>query len=121
MKRKIFGVFTLILVISTLLTGFLSLSLVTNSYTKELEKRLISNGRLIEGVIDENKQSMGSHELQRLVEDLGNKIYARITIIDKHGSILADTLQNDMLFERYSNSAEVQSALQGHISKIIRY
>lgn len=121
MKNKIFGVFTLVLIISTLLTGFISLSLVTNSYTKELEKRLISNGRLIEGVINENKQLVDSAELQRLTNDLGSKIYAQITIIDRHGNILADTLQNDISFKDYSKGTEVQSALEGKIGKIMRY
>lgn len=121
MKNKIFGVFTLVLVISTLLTGFISLSLVTNSYTKELEKRLISNGRLIEGVINENQQLMDREELQRLANDLGSKIHAQITIIDKRGNILADTLQSDNSFRGYNDGAEVEDALGGKIGKIVRY
>ncbi len=121
MKNKIFGIFTLILVISTLLTGFISLGLVTNGYTKELEKRLISNGRLIEGVIGESVKYKDRDELQRLIKDLGNKISARITIICKEGETLADTLEDYMAAEEYSNSAEVEKALQGEIGKIIRY
>ncbi len=121
MQRKIFTVFTLTLIISTLLTGLISLSLVTNNYTNELEKRLISNGRLIEGVINESKELSNSDELQRLARDLGSKIHARITILDKEGYVLADTFQNVILSENYSNKEEIKKALNGEITGITRY
>lgn len=44
MQKKIFIIFTLILLLSTFLTGFLSLSLVTNSYVNEIQKILYGAG-----------------------------------------------------------------------------
>lgn len=121
MQKKIFVIFTLILLVSTLLTGFLSLSLITNNYTNELEQRLISNAQLIEGVINENKELANTAELQRLSEDLGNKIDARITIIDKNGEVLADTLPNTLPAQNHGNRPEVRKAMDGEIGREIRY
>ncbi len=121
MQKKIFGVFTLILLVSTLLTGFLSLSLITNNHTRELEERLISNAQLIESVIAENRELINTGELQRISEDFGNKIESRITIIDKNGEVLADTLANSLPAENHGNRPEIIEAFNGEIGKEIRY
>ncbi|ABW18937.1 two-component system histidine kinase PnpS [Alkaliphilus oremlandii] len=121
MQKRIFAVFTLILFVSTLLTGFLSLSLITDNYTRELEERLISNAQLIESILIEDGKIHNSLEIQRLSKELGEKIESRITIIDESGEVLGDTLGHDLPRENHKDRPEIVEGFSGRIGKTIRY
>lgn len=121
MQKKIFTVFFIILLIGILLTGFLSLSLIRNSYINQLEQKLISNAKLIEEFIKEEDDDLASKIFQNRMEDLGDKIDARITIIDYHGNVLAETFKREGYIENHQDRPEIQIAYGGEIGKAVRY
>lgn len=120
MQKKIFTVFFIILLIGILLTGFLSLSLIRNSYISQLEQKLISNAKLIEEFINKD-DNLTSKAFQGKMEDLGDKIDARITIIDSHGNVLAETFKREGYIENHRDRPEIQKAYRGEIGKAVRY
>ncbi|SDK41194.1 two-component system histidine kinase PnpS [Natronincola ferrireducens] len=121
MQKKIFVIFFVILLVGILLTGFLSLSLIRSSYIQQLEQKLISNGRLIEEFIIANDLQLLSQQFQQKMEDLGDQIDARITIVDSKGMVLVETFKHEGYIENHRDRPEIQRAYDGEIGKTIRY
>lgn len=104
-----------------MLTGFLSLHLIRSSYVNELETRLISNGRLLEHLLERDNTILTNiGELDKVVEDHGRLTETRITIIDVEGNVVADSLAWNEQIENHINRPEIQEALRGEIGKSIR-
>ncbi|ABR49015.1 multi-sensor signal transduction histidine kinase [Alkaliphilus metalliredigens QYMF] len=121
MQKKIFGTFVILLLIGILLTGFLSLSLIRTSHMNELERRLISNAKLIESFIMEKEVDLKPAELQRIAEEYGSKAEVRVTIIDQSGEVLADSLAAEGVIENHRNRPEVQMAYEDGLGRAIRH
>lgn len=120
MQKRIFSAFIVILLLGVLLTGFLNLSLIRTNYLNELENKLVSNGFLIEEFLKENLQQLTESDLKRITEDYGRRIDARITFIDHHGEVLADTMANEQTIENHRNRKEVIEALNGRVGTDLR-
>ncbi|WP_026476386.1 two-component system histidine kinase PnpS [Alkaliphilus transvaalensis] len=120
MQKRIFSAFIVILLLGVLLTGFLNLSLIRTNYLNELENKLVSNGFLIEEFLKENLQQLTESDLKRITEDYGRRIDARITFIDNHGEVLADTMANEQTIENHRNRKEVIEALNGRVGTDLR-
>ncbi|AOY77414.1 two-component system histidine kinase PnpS [Clostridium formicaceticum] len=121
MQKKIFLVFFVILLVGILLTSFLSLSLIRSSYMDQLEEKLISNAVLIQEFIKEDHHALSSKVFQEKMQDLGEKIGIRITIIDEAGNVLVETFKKEGIIENHRNRPEIQAAYRGEVGKAIRY
>ncbi|SET51818.1 PAS/PAC sensor signal transduction histidine kinase [Natronincola peptidivorans] len=121
MQKKILAVFLIILLVGILLTGFLSLNLIRSSYINQLEEQLITNAKLIEDFIIEGRMNFNTHQLQQKMQDLGERIDARITIIDSSGNVMAETFKREGYLENHIDRPEVQTAYRGEIGRSIRY
>ncbi|MCC5911880.1 MAG: PAS domain-containing protein [Clostridiaceae bacterium] len=119
MQKKIFAIFVVILLVGVFSTGVLSLGLVRSSYIEQVEDNLISNGKLVEEFIQTNKD-MNIKELKIAINDLGQKIDKRITIVDKEGNVLADSFVTEGFIENHRDRPEIQAAYRGEIGKDIR-
>jgi two-component system phosphate regulon sensor histidine kinase PhoR len=62
-----------------------------------------------------------TNQLDGFIKNLGTKIHTRVTIIDKDGTILADSDENPKSMENHSHRPEVVEALQGKTGKSIRF
>ncbi|KAB3533172.1 two-component system histidine kinase PnpS [Alkaliphilus serpentinus] len=121
MQRKIFIIFTIILLLGILMTSFLYLSLIRSSHLDELENKLISNGKLIEAIIHEREVPLNKEEYQRIATTYGEKIGSRITLIDGKGVVLADTLARLDGIKNHYNRPEIQAAYKGEVGRATRY
>lgn len=121
MQRKILGIFCSISLVGILLTGFLSLSFIKSNYMDELEKKLVSHASLINTIIDDEGTKLDSNQLQRMVRDYGIHVDARITLIDKKGNVLADSVADMSTMENHKKRPEVIEALGGEIGTASRY
>ena len=121
MQKKLFIIFSIILLLANLLAGFLSMHLIRSSYLDELEVRLVSNGRLLEQQLERDKTLHTNNiELRKIVKDYDKVTDSRITIIDFQGNVLADSFVDDREIENHLNRPEVEAAIRGEIGRSVR-
>ncbi len=121
MQKKILGAFFIVLLLGILLTGSLFMGLIRSSYMNELEARLISNGKLIEQFLTETELSLAEGELNKIVKEYGDRIEARITLINGQGVVVADNAAEKSNMENHRERQEVKRALEGEIGTTTRY
>ena len=124
-KWKLFFSYLLIVLIPFLAAErYISLHL-KDRLLKQVENRLSSNAFLLKGIIEKDYEGrQPSHEIDTLVKNLGKDLNERITFIDRHGTVLADTeiapedLKN---IEDHSRRPEYIEALKASHGMAIRY
>lgn len=119
MQKKLFGVFFLILLLGILLTGFLYTGLIQSSYLGEVEKRLVSNARLIEQSMLE-RIPLETEAMNAIVEDFSRRIDVRISFFDGEGAVVAETCHSPAPLENHRDRPEVAAALAGEIGRDTR-
>lgn len=120
MKRKFLAAFISILILSVLIIGLLSINLVKQSYTAELERRLLTNAGLIASFIESQKIQPEEEAFIALVEELADKGKTRITVMDRQGGVIYDTRSDRELMEPHDQRPEVVAALRGGVGRQIR-
>ncbi len=126
MKKKIFTTYSLLLLMGIILTGLLSLSFMRVSYLNNIEKMLLSNGKLINNVVREKviSDSLEEIDFSYLAHKYSAEIEARITFINKNGIVVGDSeIQKNELseIENHFTRSEVKKAFEGEIGKSKRY
>ncbi|WP_423229830.1 two-component system histidine kinase PnpS [Clostridium aceticum] len=88
----------------------------------QLEEKLISNAVLIQEFIKEDDNNfLNTTGLQEKMQDLGDQITTRITIIDEYGNVLVETFKKEGIIENHRDRPEIQAAYRGEVGKAIRY
>ncbi|SMP61275.1 two-component system histidine kinase PnpS [Anoxynatronum buryatiense] len=121
MKRKILLSFVAILMVSVLIIGLLSINLVKQSYTTELERRLVTNAGLIAAFIGTDGIRPEDPAFSKLADELADQGQVRMTLMDHHGRVIYDSRADWGLMELHHQRPEVISALRDGIGKEIRY
>ncbi len=126
MKKKIFTTYTILLLMGIILTGLLSLSFMRINYLNNIEEMLISNGRLINNVIEDelDDQSFNNISFSEIAHKYSPIINARITFINRFGTVIGDSEIKDSRvddIENHANRPEVIKAISGEIGKSKRY
>ncbi len=117
---KVFGGYLLIICILLLLVPLISFKLIrtyyVNTLTENLKNIAITTSPQIVTFLD------GRHhtELDAFLKNLKDKINARITVIDKEGTVLADTEKDPATMESHKIRPEVIDALSGGVGKSMR-
>lgn len=126
MKKKIFITYAILILIGTILTGLLSLSFIRISYLENVEKMLITNGNLINSLVEDKLDEKVFSEIDflNLSYKISDEINARVTFINRYGDVIGDSeVEKDNLhiIENHSDRVEVQEALNGRIGKSERF
>jgi two-component system, OmpR family, phosphate regulon sensor histidine kinase PhoR len=108
------------LLVSVLIIGLLSVNLVKQNYTEELERRLLTNAGLISSFIETQQIQPEDAEFIRLIEELASTGQTRITVIDQQGLVIYDTRGDREQMERHDQRPEVISALRDGVGREIR-
>lgn len=117
MKKKLFIIFIILILISVITTGLISLNYSKNEYIVGLENTMIEHASLIaydlydQAVIDYNKEAVIFSE----------KINCRVTFIDISGVVLGDSEVLAADLENHGSRPEVISAFEGVVGNEIRY
>lgn len=119
MKRRVFIIFSILILIGVIATGSLSISLVRENYIDNIEKRMISNARLINSFLTNNIND--PIDLNEIAEQYAQEIDSRITIIDINGNVVGDSHANIENLESHINRPEIKKALGGKIGISQRY
>lgn len=111
MTKSILRYFITILIVTLLSTCLLSAALISNSLLTKNEKEMLYSLKLIDYAIDFDKS------LQDQILELNPLAYnddTRISIIDKNGRVLADTVSEDVS-KNHLDRQEVQDALKNNV------
>lgn len=121
MKRKIMGAFIAIMLLSVLIIGLLSINLVTQNYTSELESRLVTNAGLLVSFLETQRITPEEPAFTAIVEELSRSENIRVTIVKKDGRVMYDTHADQQLMESHENRPEIVEAMESGYGKQIRY
>lgn len=111
--RYFIFIFSLALVISTLLTA----TLMTNQYLKQTKQELLYAVKLIDYTLEPTSS------IKEQIDSINPYVFSddtRITIIDYKGNVLADT-SHDTIEENHLSRSEVKDALQSGVGFSTRH
>ncbi len=121
LSTKIFIGFILIIVLFTSLILYFTFKTTREHYIKSFAKDL---ERLNFVLTTTHKQFIMNNEIDELrayVNELGNTINVRITVIDSVGLVLADSEFDPTMMENHLSRPEIQKALKGNREATLRY
>lgn len=120
MQKKLYLLFTFIIVLCMTLTGLLSHSLIKQSYLKGVERNLTDSSLFIMDyyLAEENIES--DYVKNRLIQ-MGHDFEMRITLIDSEGSVLVDSEADAATMDNHKDREEVKKALTGEVGTSKRY
>lgn len=121
MRKRILTNFIIILLASALISGVLAFNFIKMSYMKSKEEKLLSNINLIEDALNISNKNSEEVNFYRLAQNLSAQINSRVTFIKSDGKIIADSIDNSIIFERANGHPEFQHAMKGHRQIVQRY
>lgn len=123
MQRRIFTIFIALVLVGVLTTTALTLNLFRINYLNDVEEKLVTNGKLIANFLHDLNDTEGLAEIDynSIAVSYANSINARVTFIDKNGSVIGDSSVQLDILENHGNRPEVQSAFEGDIGVSKRY
>ena len=95
-----------------------------------LEQQLADEARLVRRLVGPLVPGTGPalrapaprpDHLQAFTQQLGSEVGARVTIIDVHGRVLADSLHDPKTMENHANRPEIRTALRMGLGQSLRY
>lgn len=121
MRKRILTSFIIILLASALVSGALAFNFIKISYINNKEEKLLSNISLIENALNESNKYDEEVNFYRLAQDLSSQINSRVTFIKSNGQIIADSLDNSIIFQKANKFPEFQNAMKGNRQIVQRY
>lgn len=120
MHKKLYTIFVFVIVLCMTLTGFLSHSLIKQSYINGIEKNLNDNGVLIRDYYLA-KESLGSKEFEDTLNKMAKDTGKRITLINGSGDVTYDSEADVSTLDNHKDRVEVAMALEGKVGVSKRY
>lgn len=101
MRKKILTNYILVLIMSSILIGTLSFCLINDSYTKTKLEKYNTSFKLIDSIINEEKEDINLYKLSQVLE---KAVGSRITILDSDGNPVSDSLNNSIVLKEFKSS-----------------
>lgn len=120
MHKKLYTIFVFVIVLCMTLTGFLSHSLIKQSYINGIEKNLNDNGVLIRDYYLA-KESLGTKEFEDTLNKMAKDTGKRITLINGSGDVTYDSEADVSTLDNHKDRVEVAMALEGKVGVSKRY
>jgi two-component system phosphate regulon sensor histidine kinase PhoR len=122
LRRRIFVTYILVVSISLLVTGFMTINVSERHLQDALESKLVTNAQAIKRIVAyEISMNSDQGRFEDLALALSRDIGARVTIIDVDGRVLGDSNLDAKDLENHLERSEVKQALRGDIGKSLRY
>ncbi len=126
MKRKIFLLYIILVIIGVTITGFFTSQISHRFYTQEVQQGLINNAYLIKYHLENHPSKNGavnynieaarySEILNKQQVELGNGYYTRITFINFAGKVLGESKADYREMENKLDRPEIQQAIKGSV------
>ncbi len=120
MQRKLYLLFTFVIVLCMMVTGFLSHSLIKQSYMNGVETNLKNSAIFIRDYYL-IKESASDPVLRENMQDMAKDLNMRITFIDSKGTVIYDSEMDYTQMENHLDREEVKEAIEGKIGISKRY
>jgi signal transduction histidine kinase len=117
--RKLIITYFILITLSLGLLSLITIEIFSKSYYEEVSLHLKNTAYTVRDFIKDYLAD--SNKLNRYIVKLGNDIQTRITVIDKNGSVLADSNRDYTSMENHNNRPEIISARESGLGKNIRY
>lgn len=111
---------TIILLFSIILFLF-TYNIIRTNYIINLKKELISNAILIEKIIKDDFIKENVEIINKNINDIGNELKKRITIIKSDGTVIADSQRSYKFMEKHHDRPEIITALNNQVGESQRY
>lgn len=111
MKKKLLLICFILIITSSLITGFLSANILQNNYKENLFNSGIYNGKLIKNFLNNNSEI--NKYLFKVSQQFSKLIDSRITFININGRPLADSFDNSIIFKDFKNNTNFNLAKNG--------
>jgi two-component system, OmpR family, phosphate regulon sensor histidine kinase PhoR len=118
---KVFGGYLVIICILLLLIPLISFKLIRTYYVDSLTENLNNIAITTSPQIVSFLEKQRYQEMDGFLKNLTGKINARITVIDKEGTVLADTEKDPATMESHKIRPEVIDALSSGVGKSMRF
>ena len=118
---KVFGGYLVIICILLLLIPLISFKLIRTYYVNTLTENLKNIAITTSPQVISFLENRRFQELDSFLKNLTGKINARITVIDKEGTVLADTEKDPATMESHKIRPEVIDALSSGVGKSMRF
>jgi two-component system phosphate regulon sensor histidine kinase PhoR len=118
---KVFGGYLIIICILLFFIPLISFKLIRTYYVDTLTENLKNIGITTAPQVVSFLENRRFQELDSFLKNLTGKINARITVIDKEGSVLADTEKDPATMENHKIRPEVIDALSSGVGKAMRF
>lgn len=118
---KIFGGYLIIIISLSLLIPFITFKLIRNNYVNTLTENLKNIAITLQPDIHSLLERHDMNTLDSFVKDTGQKINARISVINRDGTVIADSARDPRTMENHRTRPEVIDALSGSIGSALRF
>ncbi len=120
MQRKINLLLITLAIIGIVATGLLAHALLQGQFIEGIERRLVTNAHLVrEFILAQGERDDAS--VAAFIETLSEEAKARITYIDEHGVVLADSDATATSLDNHAQRPEVIQAYAGQVGVSQRY
>ncbi|MBE0447416.1 MAG: HAMP domain-containing protein [Actinobacteria bacterium] len=122
-ERKLVVSYTLLAILTFLVTGLILRSSIAFFYTENLTKQLIAQAHAFTVAIDElGEDDLGGARTHLLINKLADSTDTWITLINTDGVVLSDTQAVNLgMMGNHANIPEVRQALSGEIGTSKRF
>ena len=119
MFKKLMLAFAVLILIGVLITGLLSMEIVSVYYSKNVEDRLTTNAKLIQAALEQDA-GKPRQQYEELCRRYGEITGGRVTIIGLDGNVLGDSDADAQDMENHSDRPEVKQAFEEGFGKSVR-
>ena len=110
-----------LVILSMLILGLFLQHSLGKYYYHALETQLKNEARLIAHLVKDMPDSWNRPTMEKIVDQIGNDINVRVTIIDLDGTVLGDSKAEAAQMENHLTSPELQQARADGLGMSIRY
>lgn len=122
MQKKILGTYLIVILLTLVLSGVLSSKAIETHYIQNLKENLVSQNHLIQRILkDEDISWENAVRLNKIANELSEKVDARVTIITPTGIVVGDSEEDYRIMDNHGNRPEIKGALKGEVSTVTRY
>jgi len=109
---KFFGAFIFLTLIVVLVLNFFVSIKLRDNFEQKITEKLQSNALLVSDILKTDLLEGQQQTVQQKTRTLADKLSLRITVIDEHGNVLADSEKNPSNMENHSDRPEVITAME---------
>ncbi len=121
-RHRLITYFFVVIAVIVILMGGFFIWFLNYLYMQTLRDNLHTQARLAATLVEEMmERDAPPGEIDQLCKDLGSELGVRLTLIDRDGTVLADSAENPVLMENHGERPEIIEAFDLQKGVAVRY